>query len=78
MDEVVPPITGDVRELAAVEAVVGASRPEVVFRLGAQALVNRFLADPVGTYCGDVLGTVRLLRAQAREPRHRDRGGRDQ
>ena len=46
----VPTSTGDVRDLAAVEAAVAASRPEVVFHLAAQALVNRSLADPVGTY----------------------------
>jgi nucleoside-diphosphate-sugar epimerase len=63
MDEIVPTRTGDVRELAAVEAAVGASRPEVVFHLAAQALVNRSLADPVGTYCINVLGTVNLLEA---------------
>jgi CDP-glucose 4,6-dehydratase len=63
MDEVVPSVTGDVRELAAADAAVGASRPEVVFHLAAQALVNRSLADPVGTYSVNVLGTVNLLEA---------------
>jgi CDP-glucose 4,6-dehydratase len=63
MDELVPTITGDIRELAAVEEAVGASRPEVVFHLAAQALVNRSLVDPVGTYSVNVLGTVNLLEA---------------
>jgi CDP-glucose 4,6-dehydratase len=66
MDELVPTITGDVRELAAVEAAVGATRPDVVFHLAAQALVNRSLADPVGTYSVNVLGTVNLLEALRR------------
>ena len=48
LDEVVPTTIGDVRDLATVEAAVAASRPEVVFHLAAQALVNRSLADPVG------------------------------
>ena len=69
MDEVVPTITGDVHELAAVEAAVGESRPEVVFHLAAQALVNRSLLNPVGTYSINVLGTVNLLEA-LRSARH--------
>ncbi len=63
LDEVVPTTTGDVRDLADVEAAVAASRPEVVFHLAAQALVNRSLADPVGTYSINVAGTVNLLEA---------------
>jgi CDP-glucose 4,6-dehydratase len=65
VDEVVPTVTGDVRELAAVEveAAVGKSRAEVVFHLAAQALVNRSLVDPVGTYSVNVLGTVNVLEA---------------
>jgi CDP-glucose 4,6-dehydratase len=63
LDEVVPTTTGDVRDLATVKAAVRASRPEVVFHLAAQALVNRSLADPVGTYSVNVSGTVNLLEA---------------
>jgi CDP-glucose 4,6-dehydratase len=63
---VVPTSTGDVRNLADVEAAVAASRPEVVFHLAAQALVNRSLADPVGTYTINVAGTVNLLEAVRR------------
>jgi CDP-glucose 4,6-dehydratase len=63
LDEVVPTTTGDVRDLATVEAAVAASRPEVVFHLAAQALVNRSLADPVGTYSVNVTGTVNVLEA---------------
>jgi CDP-glucose 4,6-dehydratase len=57
----VPATTGDVRDLATVEAAVAASRPEVVFHLAAQALVNRSLADPVGTYSVNVTGAVNIL-----------------
>jgi CDP-glucose 4,6-dehydratase len=63
MDELIPTTTGDVRALADAQAAVGASRAEVVFHLAAQALVNRSLADPVGTYSVNVLGTVNLLEA---------------
>jgi CDP-glucose 4,6-dehydratase len=63
LDEVIPTTTGDVRNLADVEAAVAASRPEVIFHLAAQALVNRSLVDPVGTYSINVAGTVNLLEA---------------
>jgi CDP-glucose 4,6-dehydratase len=63
LDEVVPSTTGDVRDLEAVQARVQTSRPEVVFHLAAQALVNRSLEDSVGTYFINLLGTVNLLEA---------------
>jgi CDP-glucose 4,6-dehydratase len=66
LDEVAPTTIGDVRDLETVEAAVAASRPEVVFHLAAQALVNRSLADPVGTYSVNVVGTVNLLEAVRR------------
>jgi CDP-glucose 4,6-dehydratase len=69
LDEVVPSTTGDVRDLADVEAAVAAYRPEVVFHLAAQALVNRSLTDPVGTYSVNVTGTVNLFEA-VRRARH--------
>ena len=63
LDELVHSRQGDVRDLAAVERAVSESRPEVVFHLAAQALVNTSIADPVGTYSTNVLGTVHLLEA---------------
>jgi CDP-glucose 4,6-dehydratase len=63
LDEVVPTTMGDVRDVATAEAAVAASRPELVFHLAAQALVNRSLADPVGTYSVNVVGTANLLEA---------------
>ena len=63
LDEVVSSISGDVRDLAAVEAAVAESRPEVVFHLAAQALVNGSLAAPVGKYWTNVLGKVHVLEA---------------
>jgi CDP-glucose 4,6-dehydratase len=63
LEEMVPSTTGDVRDLATVGSAVSASRPEVVFHLAAQALVNRSLADPVGTYSVNVAGTVNILEA---------------
>jgi CDP-glucose 4,6-dehydratase len=63
LDELVPSLTGDVRELGAVQAAIGESRPEVVFHLAAQALVKNSLADPVGTFSTNVLGAVNVLEA---------------
>jgi CDP-glucose 4,6-dehydratase len=53
----------DLRDRAAVEAVVGAVDPEVILHLGAQALVRRGYSDPLGTYASNVIGTLNLLHA---------------
>ena len=57
---------GDVRDPAAVDAVLAQSRAEVVFHLAAQALVRRSYADPVGTYAANVMGTAHVLDAARR------------
>jgi CDP-glucose 4,6-dehydratase len=54
---------GDVRDAARVAAVVGATRPEVVFHLAAQPLVRRSYAEPAETYAVNVMGTVNVLDA---------------
>lgn len=56
-------VTGDVRDPDALRAVLAAARPEVVFHLAAQSLVQRSYRDPVGTYATNVMGTVHLLEA---------------
>lgn len=66
LDEIVPTVTGDVRDLRAVEDVVASSKPEVVLHLAAQALVNRSMADPVETFATNVVGTVHVLEAVRR------------
>src|SRR5687767_2154710 len=53
----------DVRDGHAVAHVVAAAQPEVVFHLAAQAIVRRSLADPVGTWAVNVVGTANLLHA---------------
>jgi CDP-glucose 4,6-dehydratase len=63
LDKLVPSTLGDVRDLEAVEAAVAEARPEIVFHLAAQALVRSSLADPVGTFSTNVLGTVHVLEA---------------
>lgn len=60
--------TVDLRDTGAVAAVAAEADPEVVFHLGAQALVGRGYADPVGTYATNVIGTANLLAAFVSAP----------
>ncbi len=57
---------GDIRDLAAVRAVVEAFRPEIVLHMAAQPLVRLSYAEPVETYATNVMGTVHLLEAARR------------
>jgi CDP-glucose 4,6-dehydratase len=56
----------DLRAEPDVQAVVERAQPEVVFHLGAQALVRRGWAAPAETYAVNVVGTSHLLEAVAR------------
>jgi CDP-glucose 4,6-dehydratase len=56
-------VTGDVRDPELLRRSLEQHRPEVVFHLAAQSLVRRSLADPVGTFETNVLGTANLLDA---------------
>ncbi|MEJ2547616.1 MAG: CDP-glucose 4,6-dehydratase [Gemmatimonadota bacterium] len=60
--------TGDVRDLAALEAALSAAKPEVVIHMAAQSLVRYSYANPVETFSTNVLGTVHLLDAVRRSP----------
>ena len=53
----------DIRDAAALAALVRAARPEVVLHLAAQALVGEGYRDPAGTFAANVAGTVNLLEA---------------
>jgi CDP-glucose 4,6-dehydratase len=53
----------DIRDMAAVEAVLADERPEIVFHLAAQPLVRRSYVDPVETFSTNVMGTANLLEA---------------
>jgi CDP-glucose 4,6-dehydratase len=61
--ELVRHIEGDVRDLAAVEAVIRETQPEMVFHLAAQPLVRYSYDAPVETFATNVMGTVHLLEA---------------
>lgn len=56
-------VEGDVRNMDAVEAVVRATKPEIVFHLAAQPLVRYSYDNPIETYATNVMGTVHVLDA---------------
>ncbi len=68
VESVIESHTADLRDPAAVSAIVQAAEPEVVLHLGAQALVRPSYVDPVGTFATNVLGTVHVLEAARRTP----------
>lgn len=53
----------DLRNAEEVSNLITETRPQVVFHLGAQALVRRAYADPRATYETNVLGTFHVLQA---------------
>jgi CDP-glucose 4,6-dehydratase len=53
----------DIRDAAALRAVIRAARPEIVIHLAAQPLVRRSYAQPVTTFATNVMGTVHVLEA---------------
>lgn len=55
--------TGRLEERETVVAAVRASRPEIVFHLGAQTQVGRARRDPAGTFATNVAGTWHVLDA---------------
>lgn len=55
--------TGDLSDLATLQALVADCQPEVVIHLAAQALVRRSYRDPLGTWATNVQGSLHLLEA---------------
>jgi CDP-glucose 4,6-dehydratase len=68
LDDSMESILGDIRDPAAIEAAVAASRPEVVIHMAAQSLVRRSFTEPRETYATNVMGTVNLLDSIRRAP----------
>lgn len=64
--ELIENIGADVRDLGAVQKVMDATAPEVVFHLAAQPLVRLSYEQPVETYATNVMGTVHVLEAARR------------
>jgi len=61
-------ITGDVRDLPALESAVSKARPEVLIHLAAQALVRTSYTDPLDTISTNVMGTANVLDVCRRTP----------
>ncbi|MEM0907185.1 MAG: CDP-glucose 4,6-dehydratase [Pseudomonadota bacterium] len=55
----------DVRDGAAVERIITAAEPQVVFHLAAQPLVLKSYAAPVDTFHTNIMGTAHVVRAAA-------------
>ena len=66
IEDVVDHIEGDIRDLAAIEAAVTKSQPEVIFHLAAQPLVRLSYEMPVETYATNVMGSVHVMEAARR------------
>lgn len=56
-------VVGDIRNPDGIAAAMESFRPEFVFHLAAQALVKRAYADPIRTFCTNVMGSVHVLEA---------------
>ena len=61
--DLIPTTFGDIRDLETVRTAVSEWRPEIVFHLAAQALVQQSYREPVETYAVNVMGTVHVLEA---------------
>ena len=59
---------GDIRDLAALEAILQRAQPEVVIHMAAQPLVRHSYQNPVETYATNVMGTAHLLQAVRSTP----------
>jgi len=66
LEEFMPGVGGDVRNLAALTAAMSRFQPHLVFHLAAQALVRPSYEDPLDTYAVNVMGTAHLLEAVRR------------
>ncbi len=56
-------VIGDLRDLQAVESAFLASEADIVFHLGAQALVRQSYSNPIETLSTNVMGTAHVLEA---------------
>jgi CDP-glucose 4,6-dehydratase len=61
-------LRGDIRDAAALQAVMQAARPDIVIHMAAQALVRYSYANPVETYSTNVMGLVHLFEAVRATP----------
>ena len=59
---------GEVRDLAAVEAALTASRAEILIHMAAQPIVRMSVRDPLETLDVNVMGVAKVLDAARRAP----------
>ncbi|HEX3754999.1 MAG TPA: CDP-glucose 4,6-dehydratase [Rhizomicrobium sp.] len=64
-------VLADLRDADAVGGAIARARPEIVLHLGAQAIVRRAYRDPVESFATNVMGTVHVLDAAAKQPEAR-------
>lgn len=53
----------DIRNFAALDALIARAQPEIVFHLAAQPLVRASYRDPLATYATNIMGTAHVLEA---------------
>jgi CDP-glucose 4,6-dehydratase len=63
LQDVVRSMEGDIRDLPSLSNAIDQTRPEIVFHLGAQALVREAYRDPKSTFDINVGGSVNVLEA---------------
>jgi len=56
-------IEGDVRDLDYLNKIVDTHKPDIIFHLAAQAIVQRSYLEPLTTYTTNVIGTANILEA---------------
>lgn len=56
-------IIGDIRDFETLKAKIHHTRPQIIFHLAAQSLVQASYHDPLNTYATNVMGTAHLLEA---------------
>jgi len=56
-------VTGDIRDLEHLKAVIAKYQPEIILHMAAQSLVRYSYTNPVETYSINVMGTVNVLEA---------------
>jgi CDP-glucose 4,6-dehydratase len=61
-------IEGDIRDAQLLDEALATFKPDIVFHLAAQALVQRSYREPVHTFDVNVMGSIRVLEAARRAP----------
>jgi CDP-glucose 4,6-dehydratase len=63
INQSVPGVCGDVRDLQKLSDMVRDTKPEIVFHLAAQPIVRRSYRDPIDTFSTNVMGTLNVFEA---------------